>query len=183
MEDTLNYLNENKGKHFEPRLVVILNENLPEILKIREDYSDDKSNETQIISGFKNKITPIILSDTCLTGHAEIDSDHREIVAQINLMGEAISTDNTKAYGELMASLIELVNSHIKKEELILWESKFPNFGEHCYHHRQLMYQAEEMLNEFQMAENNACIIREHFNNIVRIFLDDIMTESTKFRG
>lgn len=73
--------------------------------------------------------------------------------------------------------------SHIKNEELIIWESKFPNFGEHCYRHRQLMYQVEEMLNEYQMAENNESNIREHFNNVVRSFMDDVMTEAAEFRG
>jgi response regulator RpfG family c-di-GMP phosphodiesterase len=43
LEDTLNYFKQESGQHFDPKLVTIFFDNLPGILKIRDQYADTKS--------------------------------------------------------------------------------------------------------------------------------------------
>ena len=42
VEDAVKFINDEAGKHFDPDLVVLFNECLPEILEIREKYADEE---------------------------------------------------------------------------------------------------------------------------------------------
>lgn len=50
LKDVLAYFKEERGKHFDPKLVDILFDNLDEFLRIKEEYSDERANSHGILS-------------------------------------------------------------------------------------------------------------------------------------
>ena len=43
LNDILAYFQEERGKHFDPKLVDILLDNLDEFLRVKEEYSDERT--------------------------------------------------------------------------------------------------------------------------------------------
>lgn len=71
---------------------------------------------------------------------AEIDRQHREIVAQACALQTAITGQRpTSELDAILASLLDTTRSHFTAEEGLMLASGYPEFDEHRNEHRRLL--------------------------------------------
>ena len=79
-------------------------------------------------------------------GIASLDSQHREIVKQVNRVTEAIGNKSkSEITQELMDNLILLARQHFELEEHIMTEYGFPGLEGHAKEHRGLLQRLENL--------------------------------------
>ena len=80
-----------------------------------------------------------------LTGHPEIDADHRLLVDMGNEIEEALAAGQLDRGRRLFDSLIEEAKDHFGREEIILRDLDFPGQGAHLVYHWNLIRRAERL--------------------------------------
>lgn len=73
-------------------------------------------------------------------GIPSIDREHREIVDQVNRIGEAINANrDNDVLATLMNELVVLAQRHFEYEERLMNDHGFPGLVEHAKEHRELL--------------------------------------------
>lgn len=73
-------------------------------------------------------------------GIASLDSQHRELVEQVNLIAQAIDEkDPVEKVNALMDDLVHLARQHFEFEEALMTQHGFPGVKEHAKEHRGLL--------------------------------------------
>lgn len=93
-------------------------------------------------------------NDSLSVGVAEIDAEHRQFVARINELNQAIVECKDKATVERLLDLMLMEASHHfwhEQQLLALW--KYPGRADHAAKHAQLTAQFERLMKEFERAD------------------------------
>ena len=85
----------------------------------------------------------IEMLESFMTGHPDIDADHKNLVEVINLVNDAIESKNIEQCNNLLDSFVEVARNHFANEEAILREVGFPGVDKHCEYHDGLLERAE----------------------------------------
>lgn len=79
-------------------------------------------------------------TEALAVGHPGIDADHREIIAIINRLSEAIGAGEIIARRhEFLVKLSTYVCDHFAREEYWMDKSRFPDAAAHIREHKQLI--------------------------------------------
>lgn len=112
------------------------------------------------------------LMASMLTGNAEIDAEHRELVEIINALAEA---ERHHRSGDVMAALgrfREELESHFRREEAHLESIRFPGRDAHAAHHAKTLRRLQEIEADFaaqpERPQDNATIC---FDELLRAVL------------
>ena len=109
-----------------------------------------------------------------LTGHPDIDDDHRQLVEMINLVSDAIESNELNQCRKLLDSFVEVARNHFAREEVILREVGFPGVEEHCIYHNGLLERADAVKRLCQeMADQGQ--LKECFDQMAGFFIDDVV--------
>ena len=122
----------------------------------------------------------IELLESFLTGHHEIDEDHRNLVETINLVSEAIDSKEMDQCKSLLDSFVEVAKNHFAREEAILREIKYPGIEKHCEYHDGLLGRANIVKRLCQdMAERGK--LKDCFEGMANFFIDDVVKGDVMF--
>ena len=103
-------------------------------------------------------------NDILATGHAELDSDHRTLVAMFNELADAVRTKKAKrACLDILDSLIEFTISHFKHEAQLMAEHNYPAAEEHNVEHVQLVKRARAFRAKFDVGVQGTYVDLAHF--------------------
>ncbi len=122
----------------------------------------------------------VVFSDSFLTGHPEIDNEHREIFEVINSVGEAIMAREFSVCHRLAGSFLEVCRNHFSHEEAILADLQFPRLDQHAMFHAELLEKAEA-IRELCERQSDSEHLDECFNELVHFFLEDVVKGDLDF--
>ncbi len=87
-------------------------------------------------------------------GHAEIDADHRHLIALLNRLHEAVLAGRNDA--EILAILTELAGfstRHFGREEQLMAEFGYPGHDIHRWAHESFIHELSEIIRAFEAGE------------------------------
>ncbi len=118
--------------------------------------------------------------ESFLTGHPEIDADHRKLIEVINLIDDAISDNDFGECRNLLDSFLLVAKSHFEREENILRKIDFPDVDNHTQYHMDMLDRAEAVKNLCrEMKEKH--LLKECFDEMVSFLIDDVVRGDSVF--
>ena len=82
----------------------------------------------------------MIWNETMSVGVGGLDDDHKELVALLNEMDEAVAAgQNRDAINAIIDRLTESIKTHFAKEEALMAKSGFPGAAEHTREHDETL--------------------------------------------
>jgi len=114
------------------------------------------------------------------TGHPDIDDDHRNLVEVINLIHDAINSEDIEQCNNLLDSFVEVARNHFASEETILREVGFPGIDKHCEYHAGLLERAEATKNLCQEM-GNPDLLMVCFGEMSGFLIDDVVKGDHEF--
>ena len=122
----------------------------------------------------------VVFSDTFLTGHAEIDREHREMFELLDRLAQSATDGTAWRCGEHVNAFLDACRNHFRHEESILSELKFPRLEAHRVFHTELLKKGEAITAICQ----EPCppdVLENIVTDLVRFFLDDVVRADTDF--
>ncbi len=152
LDEALALITKDSGSHFDPALVDALMEMLPEILEIKETYSDSnsgsKAKKTLEQKPLSNEL--LVWQENLAVGVAFIDSQHKYLINLINRIYLATEQLDTKEIVETLLDMNAYAEVHFAEEEELMRQHGYPGLKAHIQLHRGFCKQAEIFLNELE---------------------------------
>ena len=79
---------------------------------------------------------PLAWEKSLSVGVPELDAQHREIIARLRMLGEAIGLDRRGATAETLRGLLECLALHFEAEERFMREQAHPHLRAHSRAHK-----------------------------------------------
>lgn len=93
-------------------------------------------------------------SPSLSVGIAEIDVQHKQLVAQINQLHDAMLAGKGKdAVAPVLRELGRYVGTHFACEEKYMQQFKYPKFPEHKAQHVELTNKAKDLITKFEAGQ------------------------------
>ncbi len=121
-------------------------------------------------------------SDSLSVGVAEIDEEHRQFVARVNELNQAIVECRDKATVERLLDLMLMeATHHFWHEQRLLAQWQYPQRAAHAAKHAQLTEQFERVMKEFERADVSFTWALKGLH-IKQLLVDHLLKEDMKFR-
>ena len=116
--------------------------------------------------------------DVWMTGHPEIDTDHKKLVELVNDLTRAVANNQGREIiGTVLKGLIDYTGQHFKREEAVWQQGNLPSATDHKSVHDALIRQ----VSEFEQAyKNGTSEMSEELLNFLRSWLIDHVFQSDK---
>ncbi len=114
-------------------------------------------------------------------GLAEIDNDHRRIIAIMLRIRNALQKKNYKLCSSLLDEFVEEAEEHFLAEEKILRHAKYPGLNKHIVYHQELIWKAKSVQALCEEARGSAKIKR-CFESMCDFLMDDIVRGDLTFK-
>ena len=117
----------------------------------------------------------IVWSSILSVGVAEIDDDHRLLIALFNELNRAAAAGESAAY--LAATLEELINCtvwHFSHEDRLMLKHRYPGIDQHRQAHRELIAAAQEL--QAKLAQADAAVANAEIEYLERWLTEHILT-------
>jgi len=121
-------------------------------------------------------------SNSLSVGVPEIDQEHRQFIARVNQLNQAIVECQDKPTVERLLDLMLMEASHHfwhEQQLLALW--KFPGRADHAAKHAQLTAQFDRVMKEFERADVSFTWALKGLY-IKQLLVDHLLREDMKFR-
>lgn len=79
---------------------------------------------------------PLAWDKSLSVGVAELDAQHREIIARLKMLGEAIGSERREAAAETLRGLIACLVFHFESEERFMRQRSYPHLPAHARAHK-----------------------------------------------
>jgi hemerythrin len=99
-------------------------------------------------------MTKLVWQDDLNTGIAEIDGQHRQIVALINQLDDARRSGNRRAIGEVIEGMVDYTMSHFSFEEALMEDAGYEFVRGHRKVHELFIRRVDEYRQKFVAGEN-----------------------------
>jgi len=100
-------------------------------------------------------MTEMIWNETMSVGVCGLDDDHKELVALLNEMDEAVAAGQSKdAINAIIDRLMESIKTHFAREEDLMAKSGFPGAAEHTREHDETLKAVLEWQAHFRSASS-----------------------------
>lgn len=118
--------------------------------------------------------------DVYATGIVALDNEHRELVEQINQLGEAIrDRSGGEVLQDVLAVLDQYTGHHFSHEERLMQEYGFPGLDEHRQIHQQLRAKVKEIKQDSDTAPE--LVAQELYKLLRRWLLEHIVEIDKKY--
>ena len=154
LDEVLALITKDAGSHFDPALVDALIDSLPEILEIRETYSDSNSGCKAKKALEQKPVSNEMLAwrEELSIGVEFIDSQHQYLINLINRIHLATERLDTKEIVETLIDMNAYAEVHFAEEEELMRQHGYPGLKAHIQLHQGFSRQAEVFLNELETA-------------------------------
>ncbi len=119
-------------------------------------------------------MTRVKIDKSHLLGQQDIDRDHLQMIAAINVISDAIEDGECELCKELFNTFIFVCGEHFRKEEAFLSEVGYPDLERHAGYHDELLEKAEairakcaDMSDKHEMARR--------FDELAVSLIDDVI--------
>ena len=93
-------------------------------------------------------------NDALVTGHAEIDADHKKLVSYVNDLHEALSKGKGKdVLGPILDKLIVYTRQHFAREETVWAAGKYPHLATHKKQHADLLATVDDFKQQYDTGK------------------------------
>jgi len=121
-------------------------------------------------------------SDNLSVGVPQIDAEHRQFVARVNDLNQAIVECRDKATVERLLDLMLMeATHHFWNEQQLLAERKYPGLAEHSAKHARLIAQFERVMKEFEQADVSFTWALKGLH-LKQLLVDHLLQEDMKYR-
>lgn len=114
-------------------------------------------------------------------GLAEIDNDHRKIIAIMLRVKNALQKKDYKLCWLLLDEFVEAAEEHFLAEEKILRHARYPGLNEHIVYHQELIWKAKSVQALCEKARGSAKLKR-CFESMCEFLMDDIVLGDLTFK-
>jgi hemerythrin len=115
------------------------------------------------------------------TGIADIDGDHRALIALATAIGDGLARRDER-FRATLQEFIDAAEKHFTKEEDILGRAGFPDLDAHKAYHASLLTRAKE-LRKICDAEGDAEQAASCYSGLVDFLIDDVVRGDTQFKS
>ncbi len=115
-------------------------------------------------------------------GIAEVDEDHRGMLAIMKKIEQAADNEAYDLCNELLDELLDFTVMHFKREEEMLTEVGYPNVDIHKKYHTELLARAKSVKSVCQdiKSKNN---LKECCYEMFSFLVDDVVNGDLKFKS
>ncbi|MDD2713264.1 MAG: bacteriohemerythrin [Simplicispira sp.] len=108
-------------------------------------------------------------ADDMVIDNGPIDADHRRLIDQVNTLHTATSQGRGQdVVMQLLASVIGDTQEHLRREEQLMAQAKFPNLERHKQGHAKFV----EQLHDLQQKQQNGSItVASQLSTVLRDWL------------
>jgi len=153
LEEALSLIREQAGSHFDPHLVDVFFDSLPEILTIKSIYNEHHQ-ETPVSSFILAEKT---VSDTVVTWQPAlsvnigfIDKQHQYLINLINRVHSAIEENDAAEVVEVLLDMQQYTQVHFSEEEELMRRHEYPGLEKHIELHQGFIRKTEQFLDELE---------------------------------
>jgi hemerythrin-like metal-binding protein len=153
IEKALDYIQENSGAHFDPRLVKAFEAALPEILEIKNffDHIGKESNSLGThLPEHHLQDEHVSWKDCYSVGIPFIDQQHRFLISLINRIHRAIEESSSEEIAESLLEMRTYAMVHFREEENIMEEVDYPQIQGHRRQHNDFLQYTDLFLDELE---------------------------------
>jgi len=130
----------------------------------------------------KTREWEISWSDSLNVGVPEIDEEHRQFVARVNELNQAIVECEGKATIERLLDLMLMeANHHFWHEQQLLAQWKYPQRAAHAAEHALLTARFDRVMKEFEQADVSFTWALKGLY-IKQLLIDHLLHEDMKYR-
>lgn len=124
----------------------------------------------------------IAWSNSLSVGVAEMDEEHRQFIARVNELNQAILESEDKAtVTRAMEMMLAEAAHHFAHEEALLARWQYPGAAAHSAGHAQLMLQFERTMLEFAQADISFVWALKGLR-IKQLLVEHLLHEDMKYR-
>jgi len=121
-------------------------------------------------------------SDNLSVGVPEIDAGHRQFVARVNELNQAIIECRDKVTVERLLDLMLMEAAHqFWNEQRLLAQWKYPGLAAHAAKHAQLTAQFDRVMKEFEQADVSFTWALKGLY-LKQLLVDHLLQEDMKYR-
>ncbi|MEN8107261.1 MAG: bacteriohemerythrin [Pseudomonadota bacterium] len=117
--------------------------------------------------------------DEFSVGVADVDHEHRELIALINELHDAMSAENaTLTVTDFLGEIYAHVSAHFALEEKIMREQRYDQYQDHKDDHERLLDELRDIMDDY---EENAYFSDEEFaSHVERWFTEHFKTRDAR---
>jgi hemerythrin-like metal-binding protein len=122
------------------------------------------------------------LTETFVLECAELDKDHKRLVAMVNDITDDIDKGVTGNCNSKVLNFVNFAKEHFSREEKLLKKNGYPEAAKHHKHHQTLIAKMEHIQEFAASAETNqlACVSLKR--ELVYFLMDDLITTDMDFK-
>ena len=122
----------------------------------------------------------IELPQSFLTGHNQIDAEHRNLMGIINNADPAMKQHNWERFASLQDEFKDQCEAHFLSEEKILEQLGYPELDIHKIYHTKLINKGDELRQKYSgissLDDCTAC-----YRGMLSMVIDDVARGDTHF--
>ena len=123
-------------------------------------------------------LAPFRLTDSLMTGHPEVDSEHEQLVVLLNEVVEFLKVGDDKGCTAKINELTKALKSHFENEERIMEGLGYKHLKAHKKAHRKVIENYDSLIED---TERNGYGSR-FINELTSIFVDDFIKADMGFK-
>ena len=153
LEETLELIRRESGRHFDPILVETLFTSLPEILAVRSIYSHgaDVSLDVDELPDEKRIADAIVNWNASLSIDIDgIDRQHHYLINLINRIHRAVEETDATEVVEILIDMQQYSRVHFAEEEALMKEYDYPGSELHIELHRRFIDKTEDFIEHLE---------------------------------
>lgn len=120
------------------------------------------------------------LLDTFITGHPEVDDDHRRIVSVINDVSASIKAGAYERCAVLLDDFLNICLDHFAAEEKLLGELEYPGLHGHALFHKELILKAKAV-KTLCLDVSNPESVQRCFDEMATLLIEDVVRGDLQF--
>jgi hemerythrin-like metal-binding protein len=120
-------------------------------------------------------------SDSFNLGIAEVDAQHREMMALVNAIGEGLERGNGQAVRKLAGMFLARLDSHFKVEEGYLRRLDYPQADNHVFEHRKLLEKASGLCHGLGKAGDPGAM-ESPYEDFLKLLIRDLLDSDIQYK-
>ena len=182
IEKAIALINENSGSHFDPELVRLFNQILPDVIEIRERYSDEAGDSVCAEQHGQITTERVVFKDDYLTGNSTIDKHHRKLFEIINAIHDAVEDGEIDLCDKMCDSFQQVATKHFRYEEKLLQESGFQHYSEHAAHHNKFLARTKDITQRCKNSKDKENLWK-CVDELIHIFMEEVSQKDMSFKS